>query len=145
MDVRLGSDPGGFVVWLQLSVAFSVVACGVQLRPIAGALAPTVAGALIVRLAPVVTAKEAAPAGIVQAKLTKAVGAPAVATVTATVPVPPVSVALVGSALSVGAVCANAQDVARASMNNKIERFTGKSLALRLIGLFCQDKTPIQN
>jgi hypothetical protein len=70
----------------------------------AGAFAPTVAGALIVRFALAVIANAAAPAGIVQANATLAVATPAVATVTVAVPVPPVRVTA-GSALSVGAVC----------------------------------------
>ena len=74
-----------------------------QLKPIAGALAPNVAGAVIVRLAPVVMAKAAVPAGIVQAKATLAFATPAVATVTVAVPVPPFKVTAAGNAPSVGA------------------------------------------
>ena len=90
---------------MQLSVAFTAAACGVQLKPMAGALAPTVAGALIVRFAPPEIANEAVPAGIVHAKAILAVATPVVATVTVAVPVPPVSVTAAGKALSVGAVC----------------------------------------
>ena len=90
---------------MQLSVAVVALACGVQLKPMAGAFAPTVAGALMVRFAPAVMANAAVPAGIVHANATLAVATPAVATVTAAVPVPPVSVTAVGNGLSVGATC----------------------------------------
>ncbi len=95
------ATPAGVSVCVQLSVDVVTAACGVQLRPIAGAFAPRVAGALIVRFAPTVIANAAVPAGIVQASATLAVATPAVATVTAAVPVPPVNVTA-GSALSVG-------------------------------------------
>ena len=88
---------------MQLSVAVVALACGVQLKPIAGAFAPTVAGALTVRFAPVVIANAAVPAGMVHANATLAVATPAVATVTAAVPAPPVSVTAAGNGLSVGA------------------------------------------
>ena len=105
VDVNAGNAaPAGFAVWAQLSVVVVDVACGVQLRPIAGAFAPTVAGALIVLFAPAVIRNEAVLAGIVQANPTLAVATPAVATVTAAVPVPPVKVTAAGSALRVGAV-----------------------------------------
>ena len=94
--------PAGFAVWAQLSVVVVAAACGVQLRPIAGAFAPTVAGALMVRFAPAVIANAAVLAGIVQANATLAVATPAVATVTAAVPVPPVRVTAAGRGLSVG-------------------------------------------
>lgn len=104
VEVNAGSAaPAGVSVCAQLSVDVVAAACGVQLRPIAGALAPTVAGELIVRFAPAVIAKAAVPAGIVQANATLAVATPAVATVTAAVPVPPVSVTAAGNGLSVGA------------------------------------------
>ena len=93
----------GFSVCVQLSVAVVALACGVQLKPIAGAFAPTVAGALTVRFAPVVIANAAVPAGMVHANATLAVATPAVATVTAAVPAPPVSVTAAGNGLSVGA------------------------------------------
>ena len=95
--------PAGVSVCVQLSVAVVALACGVQLKPMAGAFAPTVAGALMVRFAPAVMANAAVPAGIVHANATLAVATPAVATVTAAVPVPPVSVTAVGNGLSVGA------------------------------------------
>ena len=95
--------PAGVSVCTQLSVAVAAAACGVQLRPIAGAFAPKVAGASIVRFAPVVIANAADPAGMVQASATLALATPAVATVTAAVPVPAVSVTAAGNALSVGA------------------------------------------
>ena len=103
VEVNAGNAaPAGVSVCVQLSVAFTAAACGVQLKPIAGAFAPTVAGALIVRFAPPEIAKDAVPGAMVQAKATLAVATPAVATVTAAVPVPPVSVTVAGSALSVG-------------------------------------------
>ena len=103
VDVNAGNAaPAGVSVCAQLSVALTAAACGVQLKPMAGAFAPSAAGALIVRFAPLVIANEAVPAGIVQAKATLAVATPAVATGTAAVPVPPVSVTAAGSALSVG-------------------------------------------
>ena len=94
--------PAGVSVCAQLNVEVVAAACGVQLSPMAGGFAPTVAGALIVRFAPAVIANAAVPAEIVQANATLAVATPAVATVTAAVPVPPVSVTA-GSALKVGA------------------------------------------
>ena len=97
--------PAGVSVCAQLSVEVVAATCGVQLKPIAGAFAPTVAGALIVRFAPAVIANAAVPAGIVQANATLAVATPAVATVTAAVPAPPVRVTA-GSALSVGGALA---------------------------------------
>ena len=102
MDVNAGSAaPAGVSVCAQLSVEVVAATCGVQLKPIAGAFAPSVAGALIVRFAPAVIANAAVPAGIVQARATLAVATPAVATVTVAVPVPPVKVTA-GSALRVG-------------------------------------------
>ena len=104
LEVKAGNGaPAGVSVCAQLSVDVAAAACGVQLSPMAGAFAPTVAGALIVRFAPAVIANAAAPAGIVQANATLAVATPAVATVTAAVPVPPVSVTAAGNGLSVGA------------------------------------------
>ena len=104
VDVKAGNAaPAGVSVWVQLSVDVAAATCGVQLKPIAGAFAPTVAGALMVRFAPAVIAKAAVPAGIVQARATLAVATPAVATVTAAVPVPPAKVTAAGRALSVGA------------------------------------------
>ena len=103
VDVKAGNAaPAGVSVCVQLSVAVAATACGVQLKPIAGAFAPSVAGATIVRFAPAVIANAAVPAGIVQANATLAVATPAVATVTAAVPVPPVSVTAAGNGLSVG-------------------------------------------
>ena len=103
VEVKAGNGaPAGVSVCAQLSVDVAAAPCGVQLSPMAGAFAPTVAGALIVRFAPAVIANAAAPAGIVQANATLAVATPAVATVTAALPVPPVSVTA-GSAASVGA------------------------------------------
>ena len=107
MEVNAGNAaPAGVSVCVQLSVEVAIAACGVQLKPIAGALAPKAAGASIMRFAPPEIANEAAPAGIVQAKATLAVATPAVATLTAAVPVPPTSVTAAGSALSVGATAA---------------------------------------
>ena len=104
MAVNAGNAaPAGVSVCAQLSVAVAIAASGVQLKPIAGAFAPKVAGAIMLRLAPVVIANAAAPAGIVQANATLAFATPAVATVTAAVPVPAVKVTAAGSALSVGA------------------------------------------
>ena len=104
VEVNAGNAaPAGVSVCAQLSVDVVAATCGVQLKPMAGAFAPTVAGALIVRFAPAVIANAALPAGIVQAKATLAVATPAVATVTGNVPVPPVSVTANGNALSVGA------------------------------------------
>ena len=95
--------PAGVSVCVQLSVAVVALACGVQLKPIAGALAPTVAGALTVRFAPAVIANATVLAGIVHANTTLAVATPAVATVTVALPVPPMSVTVAGNGLSVGA------------------------------------------
>ena len=79
MDVSGGSAaPAGVSVCVQLSVDVVAATCGVQLKPIAGAFAPTVAGALMVRFAPAVIAKFAVPTGIVQARATLAVATPAV-------------------------------------------------------------------
>ena len=104
VDVNAGNaPPAGVCVCAQLSVAVAAAACGVQLRPMAGAFAPKVAGASIVRFAPVVIANAAAPGRIVQASATLALATPAVATLTAAVPVPAVSVTATGNALSVGA------------------------------------------
>ena len=103
-DVKAGNAaPAGVSVCAQLSVAVVAAACGVQLKPMAGAFAPKVAGAVLVRMAPPEMAKAAVPAGIVQAKATLAFATPAVATVTVAVPVPPVKVTAAGNALSVGA------------------------------------------
>ena len=104
VEVNAGNAaPAGVSVCVQLSVAVAIAACGVQLKPMAGAFAPSVAGALMVRLTPAVMANAAVPAGIVQASATLAVATPAVATVTAAVPVPPVRVTVAGNGLSVGA------------------------------------------
>jgi hypothetical protein len=103
VEVKAGNAaPAGVSVCVQLSVEVVAATCGVQLRPMAGAFAPSVAGALMVRFAPAVMANAAVPAGIVQARATLAVATPAVATVTAAVPVPPVKVTA-GNALIVGA------------------------------------------
>lgn len=99
----VNAAPVGVSVCAQLRVTVVAAACGVQLKPIAGAFAPSVAGALMLRFAPAVIANAAVPTGIVQAKATLAVATPVVATVTAAVPVPPVRVTAAGSALSVGA------------------------------------------
>ena len=93
----------GVAVCAQLNVAVCSDACGVQLSPIAGGLAPTVAGAVIVRVPPLVTAKAAVPGGMVQAKPSEPVAMPAVATFTDTAPVPPSKFVPV-SGLTVGAV-----------------------------------------
>lgn len=74
-------------VRVQVNVAVCSVDCGVHCKPTAGALAPTVAGALIVRVAPAVTAKPAEPAGMLQLTARSAVAEPAVATSMVTVPV----------------------------------------------------------
>lgn len=105
VEVSAGkAAPAGIAVCAQLSVDVATATCGVQLRPMAGALAPTVAGALMVRFAFAVIANVAVPAGIVHARATLAVATPAVATVTTALPVPPLRVTS-GSALRVGAVC----------------------------------------
>ena len=102
-DVNGGRAAAGVGVCVHDSVAVVTALCGTQLKPIAGAFAPIVAGALMVRLAPAVIANAAVPAGIVHAKATLAVATPAVATVTAAVPVPAMSVTVAGKGLSVGA------------------------------------------
>lgn len=88
---------------MQLSVDVAEATCGVQLKPMAGAFAPRVAGALMVRLAPAVIANAAVPTGIEQASATLPVATPAVATVTVALPVPPAKLTAAGKALSVGA------------------------------------------
>ncbi len=103
VEVSVGSDAAGIAVCTQLSVDVVTAAWGVQLKAIAGAFAPTVAGALIVRFAPAVIANAEVPVGIVHASATLAVATPAVATVTAAVPAPPASVTEAGNGLSVGA------------------------------------------
>ena len=104
VDINAGNAAAaGVSVCVQLSVAVAAAAWGVQLKPMAGAFAPKVAGASIVRFAPVVIANAAAPGWIVQASATLAFATPAVATLTAAVPVPAVSVTATGNALSVGA------------------------------------------
>ena len=87
-----------------MSVPLTAAAPEVQLKPIAGALAPTVAGAAMVRLAPAVIANATVPGAMVQAKATLETGVPVVATVTATVPAPPNKVTAAGKGLSVGGV-----------------------------------------
>ena len=100
------STPPGLAVCVQVNVAVTAPDnCGTHDNPTAGAFAPTVAGAVMVRVPPPeVTKKLEAPvAGIEQPPITTfAVATPAVATATGTVPVPPVRV-VAGSALSVGA------------------------------------------
>ena len=96
------SAAAGIAVCAHDNVEVVIAACGVQLIAMAGALAPSAAGALMVRLAFAVIAKFAVPAGKVHARATLAVATPAEATVTVAEPVPPVSVTA-GSALSVGA------------------------------------------
>ena len=103
VDVKLGGLGPGVAVCAHVKVAVCEVACGVQVRPIAGEFTPTVAGALIVRLPPLATANDAVPAGIVQTSPNEPVPAPGVATVTGTVPVPAVSCA-VAAMVAVGAV-----------------------------------------
>ena len=104
VDVSAGNAaPAGVSVCAQLSVEVVAATCGVQLRPIAGAFAPRVAGALMLRFAPAVIINAAVPSGIVQLSATLAVATPAVATVTDAAPVPPVSVTAAGKGLSVGA------------------------------------------
>ena len=93
VDVKLGGLGPGVAVCAQVKVAVCEVACGTQVRPIAGALAPSVAGAAMLRVPPLATANDAVPAGIVQASASDAVPEPAVATVTGTVPDPEASVA----------------------------------------------------
>ena len=87
-----------------MSVPLTAAAPEVQLKPIAGALAPTVAGAAMVRLAPAVIANATVPGAMVQAKATLETAVPVVATVTATVPAPPNKVTAAGKGLSVGGV-----------------------------------------
>lgn len=103
-EVSEVSAPPGVAVCVQVNVAITAPDnCGTHDNPTAGAFAPTVAGAVIVRVPPVVTKKLEAPvAGIVQPSANDAVATPAVATVTGTVPVPPVRV-VGASALTVGA------------------------------------------
>ena len=102
-DVNAGKTAAGVGVCAHESVALTAAACGTQLKPIAGAFAPSAAGPTIVRLAPAVTANADAPvAGIVHAKPKLPPAEPAVATVTATVPVPATRVA-VPAILAVGA------------------------------------------
>lgn len=101
--VRAAGFGPGVAVCVHVSVEFTADACGVQLKPIAGAFAPTVAGALIVRFAPPVIAKLAVLAGIEQASPSEPVPEPAVTTLTPTEPVPPVRVALAAARAAVGA------------------------------------------
>lgn len=98
------STPPGVAVCVQVNVAVTAPDnCGTHDNPTAGAFKPTVAGAVRVRVPPVVTKKLEAPvAGIVQPSANDAVAAPDVATVTGTVPAPPVRV-VAASALTVGA------------------------------------------
>ena len=97
--------PAGVSVCVQVSVTPTCDPPGIQLKPIAGGFAPTAAGALMVRLAPVVMANATVLGGIVQANATLAFAMPAVATVTVAVPRPVDGsrVTFAGSALSVGA------------------------------------------
>ena len=103
MDVNAGKTAAGVGVCAQDNVEVVTAACGVQLIVMSGAFVPNAAGALIVRFAFAVIAKFAVPAGSVQANATLAVATPAVATLTAALPVPPVSVTAAGKGLSVGA------------------------------------------
>ena len=103
-DVNGGSTAAGVGVCAQESVALTAAACGTQLKPIAGAFAPSAAGPTIVRLAPAVTANADAPvAGIVHAKPKLPPAVPAFVTLTATVPAPAVRVAVAARAAA-GAV-----------------------------------------
>jgi len=93
IEVSGASTLAGTVVCAQDSVAMTAAAPGTQLRPIAGAFAPSVAGAVMVRFAPAVIANAEAPVGgMVQASAKLPPAVPAVVTVTATVPTPPIIV-----------------------------------------------------
>ncbi len=105
VEVNSGNAaPTGVAVCVQLSVAFTAAACGTQLKPIAGAFAPKAAGPATLRFAPAVIVNADAPVGgMVQANAKLPPAVPAVTTVTAAVPVPPVNVTVAGSGLAVGA------------------------------------------
>ena len=105
VEVNAGSAaPAGVAVWAHVSVPVTAAAPEVQLKPIAGALAPSVAGAAMVRFAPAVIANATVPGAMVQAKATLETAVPCVATVTGTVPTPPIKVTAAGKGLSVGGV-----------------------------------------
>ncbi len=94
VEVKGARAAAGVGVWAQESVALTKIAPGVQLNPIAGALAPKGAADVIVRLAPPVIEKFDAPvAGIVHANATAPAPIPTVCTFTGTDPVPAASVA----------------------------------------------------
>jgi len=104
IEVSGASALAGTVVCAQDKVALTAAAPGTQLRPIAGAFAPNVAGAVMVRFAPAVIAKADAPVGaMVQASAKLAPAVPAVVTVTATIPVPPISVEVAAMVAVTGA------------------------------------------
>ena len=105
LEVNAGNAaPAGVSVCVQLKLAFTAAACGTQLKPMAGAFAPKAAGPAILRFAPAVIVNADAPVGgMVQANAKLPPAVPAVATLTAAVPVPPVNVTVAGSGLAVGA------------------------------------------
>lgn len=103
VEVNALNAAAGVGVCAQDSVELVIAACGTQLITMSGAFMPSAAGALIVRFAFAVIAKLAEPAGNVHASATLAVATPAVATLTAAEPVPPVSVTAAGKGLNVGA------------------------------------------
>ena len=88
VEVKFGNAaPAGVAVCVQVKVAVANAAVRLQLMPTV-AVPGTAAGALKVNAAPEVTVNALAPAGIEHAVATLAVAIPAVATGTATVPVP---------------------------------------------------------
>ena len=103
VDVKGGNAaPAGVAVCAQDTIAVVAAAPGVQLTPMAGAFAPTIAGAVMVRLAPAVIANADAPGGTVQASAKLPGAVPAVTTVTGIVPAPAVRV-VVAAIVAVGA------------------------------------------
>jgi hypothetical protein len=101
--VKSAGFGAGVAVCVQVKDAFCAVACGVQLKPIAGAFAPSVAGAAILRVPPPVIAIDAVFAETEQLNASEPVPAPAPVTFTPSVPVPPVSVAVAAARAAVGA------------------------------------------
>lgn len=88
VDVKFGNTaPAGLAVCVQVKTAVAAAAVRLQLKPTA-AVPGTAAGAVKVNAAPEVIVNAFAPAGIEQAVATLATAVPAVATGTATVPVP---------------------------------------------------------
>jgi len=103
-EVSGASVLAGVGVCAQESVATTGAEPGRQVRPIAGALAPSAAGPAIVRLAPLVIANADAPvAGMVQANPKLPPAVPSVASVIGIEPTPPFNVTGEVRALIVGA------------------------------------------